>query len=128
MIGDHTAGWKRGWLDPGNESSTKISLALSDRIIGLRVTNLLGWNLAGGSSLRFKHKANWNCYQAVLKDEMKNNSSLEGWHKHIKSSFGFNPRYNTFYEHLKVQQGKTVASIRDIENRPSKKKRTTKEK
>ncbi|KAJ9049288.1 hypothetical protein DSO57_1026169 [Entomophthora muscae] len=51
-----------------------------------------------------------------------------GWNKHIKSIFGIKPRYNTFYEHLKVQQGKTAASIRGIENRPSKKKRTTKEK
>ncbi|KAJ9060648.1 hypothetical protein DSO57_1028600 [Entomophthora muscae] len=43
-------------------------------------------------------------------------TATKGWHKHIKSSFGIKPRYNTFYEHLKVQQGKTVASIRDIEN------------
>ncbi|KAJ9063186.1 hypothetical protein DSO57_1002486 [Entomophthora muscae] len=55
-------------------------------------------------------------------------SPYKGWHKHIKPSFGIKPRYINFYEHLKVQQGKTVALIRDIEKRLSKKKRKTKEK
>lgn len=71
-------------------------------------------------------KVPWNCHAAVLKNDLKTTSNLEAWHKHLKSKFGQSPRYNTFFNHLKVEQEKTISVLKDIEVRPTKKKRFTK--
>ena len=71
-------------------------------------------------------RVSWNCYHASLKGGMKATSTLEVSHKHMKSSFGMKPKFNTFYDHLKVQQLKTISAIKDMENRAPKKKKISK--
>ena len=68
-------------------------------------------------------RVSWNCYHAALKGEMKTTSTLEVSHKYMKSIFGMKPKFNTFYDRLKVQQLKTISAIKDMENRAPKKKK-----
>ncbi|KAJ9085858.1 hypothetical protein DSO57_1009965 [Entomophthora muscae] len=45
---------------------------------------------------------------------MKTKLGLENWHKHLKSFFGVNPRYNTFFEHLKAEQWNVSTKFPDL--------------
>ncbi|KAJ9049249.1 hypothetical protein DSO57_1026655, partial [Entomophthora muscae] len=44
----------------------------------------------------------------------------------LQHSFGVNPRYSNFFEHLKAEQEKTVSSLWDMEVRAPKRKKQCK--
>ncbi|KAJ9062018.1 hypothetical protein DSO57_1015062 [Entomophthora muscae] len=54
---------------------------------------------------------------------MKNTSSLEVWHKHLKVKFGSNPKYNKFFQKLQEEQAQTVSKFCDLANQVAPKKR-----
>ncbi|KAJ9061821.1 hypothetical protein DSO57_1039811 [Entomophthora muscae] len=82
-----------------------------------------------GTARRGKRGATapWNGQGACLKGEMKTTSSLEVWHKHLKTKFGTNPKFNKFFQKLQEEQARTVSKFRDLASQVAPKKRKSKD-
>ncbi|KAJ9068485.1 hypothetical protein DSO57_1028213 [Entomophthora muscae] len=58
---------------------------------------------------------------------MKTTSSLEVWHKHLKTKFGTNPKFNKFFQKLQEEQAWTVSKFCNLANQVAPKKRKSKD-